>query len=270
MLLSVSVDLLDRMVRPEPGPLWSNLSLPSSSLPALSSYSMVNWSGFPSFFGIAIFAYSAHAEGLTISQDLPEETRRVYPSILLRTFLFITVLYVLFGGACYYLFGAGTPDIIFEAMAAGTLLTTVVKLAVSAVLLAQFPIAMMPALQIMEPPLVKALGRGGDEGGGGAGGGGELSKRALVGTGVFRAVTVALLAYVALCLPFFYDLMSIVGSFSTGLLGFVLPPLMYLKFADKELSPTVRMANMAICAIGVIGGLYCSYDTAVGMLANMA
>ena len=223
------------------------------ALPPLASYSMVNWAGFPAFFGIAIFAYSAHAECLTIAQDLPKATRNAYPSILLNSFLGITALYVLFGGACYYLFGAATPDIIFDAMAKGDWLTNLVKASVSAVLLSQLPITMLPAFDLMEPPLLAKVD--------------SEAQRGAVRV-AFRLATVAAMAYVALALPFFFDLMSLVGSFSTGLLGFVLPTLIYLRLKGTELSAAKKALNYGICALGAFGGLYCSWEVLVGMMAR--
>ena len=93
-----------------------------------------------------------------------------------------------------------------------------------------------------------------------------------VGWFVGRFVRVFLLMFVLLtlrlALPFFFDLMSLGGSFSTGLLGFVLPTLIYLRLKGTELSAAKKALNYGICALGAFGGLYCSWEVLVGMMAR--
>eukprot|EP00941_MAST-03F_sp_MAST-3F-sp1_P004454 g4454.t1 len=127
------------------------------------SFNLFDLSAFPIFFGIAIFSYSAHCEIILIDQSLSSigKTSKIYPrQILSFVITGIAILYSFFGGFCYLLYGKNVPDTgsIFKAMQESSILAKIVKSCMAISLSFQFPLTLIPALQMMERSLFGMFG----------------------------------------------------------------------------------------------------------------
>jgi amino acid permease len=70
--------------------------------------------GFAAFFGLSIFAFSAHSEIMCIEQFLPSDTQKQYPRVLEIALFVTTCVYAIFGLFGYLFFKQHTQGIIFS------------------------------------------------------------------------------------------------------------------------------------------------------------
>lgn len=69
------------------------------------------------------------------------------------------------------------------------------------------------------------------------------------------------LTLLASVIPNFIDFLNIVGSVGTCLLGFILPPLYFMKVFKNKISKFEVGFNIFIMVFGVAGGAYSIYDS---------
>ena len=233
------------------------------------------------------------AERLRDDGDL--QRRRFRRCILVAVYVSVTVLYCVFGVVSYMFFGgkgrALVPAVILEAMTAKTpvlrTVTTVVKVAMSASLVVQVPIILFPTWAILEWPFEKlrrrfeaGSGAGNGDGDGDADrvgngacrslccGGPRLSKGRCnsimweVGRSVFRVAVVTLVSFAACAVGTdFKNICALVGSFSNGIVAFVMPPWFMLGlFGRKGLGMPEMCVNVVVLVLGI--GC-CGYSTAL-------
>eukprot|EP00164_Ancoracysta_twista_P002453 GFYU01003251.1.p1 GENE.GFYU01003251.1~~GFYU01003251.1.p1 ORF type:complete len:117 (-),score=25.36 GFYU01003251.1:144-494(-) len=73
-----------------------------------------------------------------------------------------------------------------------------------------------------------------------------------------RVFIVGLTALIAVELPAFELVTSFVGSFSNGLVAYILPPIFYLKFFGDEISRKESMWVKFVFCVGLLGSSYSS------------
>lgn len=247
-----------------------------SPLPAFNSVS-----GLCTFFGVAAFAFSAHAEVVAVESDVQEGSK--YLGILDICMSFTALLYVSFALFAYGSFGGDTSSNIFLNLGEHTFVT-IVKLCMSIVVCFNYPITLFPAMQALddilmgpahnsvaaepesvglmsssttassssEPPLLPRSTST-------ASSSSALTSRQqwarwMKGT-CLRIGTVALTCLVATTVQNFGLLTALVGSTSGGLLSFILPPLFYLRLVSADSiaqADSLPIASAAAAAVSSV------------------
>eukprot|EP00656_Telonema_subtile_P034222 TRINITY_DN38338_c0_g1_i1.p1 TRINITY_DN38338_c0_g1~~TRINITY_DN38338_c0_g1_i1.p1 ORF type:complete len:456 (-),score=80.68 TRINITY_DN38338_c0_g1_i1:183-1550(-) len=228
-------------------------------------------SGLASFFGVALFMFSAHAECISVEQAMTD--RKQFTTVLGTCFGAIILLYLQFGLIVYFLYGdrTGTKDdgddgTIFDNMGSGVFVD-VVKITMSMVLFAQFPLTLLPATIMMES--LCGVDPGSDA---------QRTKQPrAISNAVWRIVlrvgaTVLIVVISAIVVKYasngFQLVVELTGSFSNGIIAFVLPPLFYRNTCGDQLTPMERAVNWGVLGFGTAGTLfatsyiiYCQIDS---------
>jgi amino acid permease len=74
-----------------------------------------------------------------------------------------------------------------------------------------------------------------------------------------RSVIIWLITGIALLIPNFTDFLNIAGSIGSAAIAFILPPILYLKEFEGELSKSIIYFNWFIVVFGFAGAIYSTY-----------
>ncbi|KAG6386378.1 hypothetical protein SASPL_155277 [Salvia splendens] len=162
------------------------------------------------FYGLGVAVYSFEGVGMALPLESEMKDKSKFGRILCLTMIFIAAIYGSFGVMGYFAFGPDTADIITANMGKG-LLSTFVQLGLCINLFFTFPLMMNPVYEVFE-------------------------RRFWEGRYCIwmRWMLVLAVCLVALFVPNFADFLSVVGSSTCCILGFVLPALFhYLTFKDE-------------------------------------
>ncbi|GFQ03715.1 proton-coupled amino acid transporter 3 [Phtheirospermum japonicum] len=183
------------------------------------------------FYGLGVAVYSFEGIGMSLPLESEMKDKSKFGKILGLTMVFIAAMYGGFGAFGYFAFGDNTKDIITANMGKG-LLSTLVQLGFCINLFFTFPLMMNPVYEVFE-------------------------RRYWDGKYCLwmRWMLVLAVSLVALFVPNFADFLSLVGSSTCCVLGFVLPSLFhYLTFKD-EMSCRQASADLGIIVLGVFLGV---------------
>ncbi len=64
--------------------------------------------------------------------------------------------------------------------------------------------------------------------------------------------------------------MALIGAFSTGVIVFVLPPLLHLKVYGPELSSIHKAIDLSVIVFGMSGSLFASSMIALSIAASLS
>eukprot|EP00298_Acanthocystis_sp_HF-20_P022682 c30764_g1_i1.p1 GENE.c30764_g1_i1~~c30764_g1_i1.p1 ORF type:complete len:462 (+),score=137.69 c30764_g1_i1:24-1388(+) len=78
--------------------------------PSANEFKIADFTYFSNFFGVSIFAFTAHIQIMSIEDFLPKPVQKRYVNILFLAFSFATVLFILFAVLGYFFFGKDTQD----------------------------------------------------------------------------------------------------------------------------------------------------------------
>jgi amino acid permease len=218
--------------------------------------------GFAQFFGLSIFAFSAHSEIMCIEQFLPPKTMKQYPRVLEVALGLTTCVYIIFGLFGYLFFKQHTQGIIFTnlqcykspkdwcediyqpsgghpncdadtwapvcdpsriSFATANILSKMVKAAMACMITFNYPFTIFGAIQNIEDIVWP----------------GVMPQDATfveLKRIILRVVCVGFTVTIAATVPDFAFLVGFTGCFSNGLLAFVLPPLFYLQLYKEEIA----------------------------------
>ncbi|GER55217.1 amino acid transporter [Striga asiatica] len=183
------------------------------------------------FYGLGVAIYSFEGIGMALPLESEMKNRSKFGKILALTMLFIAAMYGSFGLMGYLAFGENTKDIITANMGKG-LLSTLVQLGLCINLFFTFPLMMNPVYEVFERRFWEG-------------------KYCLW----MRWMLVLGVSLVALFVPNFADFLSLVGSSTCCMLGFVLPALFhYLTFKD-EMSSKQGFVDVGIIVMGAFLGI---------------
>ncbi|XP_020552964.1 amino acid transporter ANTL1-like isoform X2 [Sesamum indicum] len=183
------------------------------------------------FYGLGVAVYSFEGVGMALPLESEMKDRSKFGKILGLTMIFIAAMYGGFGALGYFAFGDNTKDIITANMGKG-LLSSLVQVGLCINLFFTFPLMMNPVYEVFERRFWDG-------------------KYCLW----MRWMLVLAVSLVALFVPNFADFLSLVGSSTCCVLGFVLPALFhYLAFKD-EMNWRRASADVGIIALGVFLGV---------------
>ncbi|XP_054803913.1 amino acid transporter ANT1-like [Prosopis cineraria] len=208
--------------------------------------------------GMAVFCFEGFA--MTLALESSMQDRAKFPRLLALAFCGITFLYVLFGFCGYMAYGDETRDIVTLNLP-GTWTSCTVKAGLCLGLVFTFPIMVHPVNEIVEGKLEsfkwfrKYLHADDNDSTG-------LGK---FGTYTSRAILVAGLAVMALCVPAFGVFASLVGSTVSALISFVLPATFHLKLFGSSLHVWQKALDFILVFVGSVFAVYGTYSTIVGI-----
>lgn len=183
------------------------------------------------FYGLGVAVYSFEGIGMALPLEAEMKDRSKFGRILCFTMIFIAAMYGGFGAMGYFAFGENTQDIITANMGEG-LLSSVVQLGLCINLFFTFPLMMNPVYEVFERRFW----------------GGRYCLW-------MRWILVVVVSLIALFVPNFADFLSLVGSSTCCVLGFVLPALFhYLTFKD-EMGWRHKGLDVAMIVLGVVLGV---------------
>ncbi|KAH6813258.1 Transmembrane amino acid transporter family protein [Perilla frutescens var. frutescens] len=183
------------------------------------------------FYGLGVAVYSFEGIGMALPLESEMKDKSKFGRILVLTMIFIAAMYGSFGAMGYFAFGPDTKDIITANMGKG-LLSTLVQLGLCINLFFTFPLMMNPVYEVFE-------------------------RRFWEGRYCIwmRWLLVLAVCLVALFVPNFADFLSLVGSSTCCVLGFVLPALFhYLTFKD-EMSRRRASLDLGVIVLGIFLGV---------------
>jgi amino acid permease len=84
-----------------------------------------------------------------------------------------------------------------------------------------------------------------------------------------RSFIIIMIAVCTSIIPNFIDFLNIFGGLGTTFLGFILPPIFYLKFyGKKKVSTTMIAVCIIIFSFGVIGSVFSCYNSIRDLMKN--
>ncbi|CAA0823212.1 Amino acid transporter ANTL1 [Striga hermonthica] len=183
------------------------------------------------FYGLGVAVYSFEGVGMALPLESEMKDRSKFGKILALSMIFIAAMYGAFGAMGYFAFGENTKDIITANMGKG-LLSTLVQLGLCINLFFTFPLMMNPVFEVFERRFWEG-------------------KYCLW----LRWILVLIVSLFALFVPNFADFLSLVGSSTCCVLGFVLPAMFhYLTFKD-EMSFRRAGIDVGIIVLGIVLGV---------------
>ncbi|KAL8027922.1 hypothetical protein ABFX02_14G128500 [Erythranthe guttata] len=183
------------------------------------------------FYGLGVAVYSFEGIGMALPLETEMKDKSKFGKILGLTMFFIASMYAAFGAMGYFAFGENTRDIITANMGKG-LLSTVVQLGLCINLFFTLPLMMNPVYEVFE----RRFSNG---------------RYCLW----MRWMLVLAVSLVALFVPNFADFLSLVGSSTCCVLGFVFPALFHYLTFKEEMSWRRASADISIVVLGVILGV---------------
>ncbi|KAM6573623.1 hypothetical protein CsatA_017703 [Cannabis sativa] len=210
---------------------------------------LVNWSGIPTALSLYAFCYCAHPVFPTLYTSM--KNKHQFSNVLLLCFIICTIGYASIAVFGYLMFGSGVQSQITLDLPIGKLSS---KIAIYTTLVN--PIA---KYALMVTPIIEAVKNGFPC---------YLNKRVfgiIIGTALVISSVI-----VALVVPFFASLMSLVGAILSVTASIVMPCLCYLKISgiyrtfNHEMFVLVVMILMGI-VVTIIG----TYSSVLDILVNL-
>ncbi|XWS66526.1 hypothetical protein CRYUN_Cryun05aG0207100 [Craigia yunnanensis] len=209
--------------------------------------------------GMAVFCFEGF--GMTLALEASMKERRAFPKVLAMAFIWITLVYVLFGIFGYMAHGDETKDIITLNLPKNWT-AIAVQIALCLGLVFTFPIMVHPVNEILEGKLKKnrwfqKLYDNDAES--------SITRLGKLGIYISRAVLVIGLAVLASYVPGFGEFASLVGSTVCALISFVLPASFHLTLLGSSFSFWQKALDIFILLCGLLFAAYGTYNTIVGV-----
>jgi len=211
-----------------------------------------NWSGLPTMFGIAVYAFEGI--GIVIPAETAITKPEIYKKVLLTALIIASFNYIFFGSMCYVGFGVGTTDQILRnmrAFAGDNVAWQVVVKIITAFLVGtiamSFPLQLFVATDVLEEKIFNQK---------------LLHLRSTYWLqNVFRAGIVVFAALIAVSVPQFGLLVGLIGASGSAALQFIFPSLIYLKLLWRDTHILLKIVLIFYVIFGVGGGAWGTYDT---------
>lgn len=194
--------------------------------------------GISRWFGVVVFGFGTVPLTYNFRESMRQPTEMVRASAV--AFTLVALLYAIAGIGLLMLYPTLTGDVMHELPRTG-LLPILTRLAMVFVLVVTAPLIIVPCGELIEGKL-------------------QTRQRAIVRFGVCGVCVM-----VAVMLPSFVQVLSFVGSACVGMVGFVLPPLLYLKLSINQgtessgsLVKTMRVVDFSLLVWGIAATVICS------------
>lgn len=214
-------------------------------------YTPINYldvGGMFGHIGVAMFVY----EGNAVIMNVRAETKNInlYPSILKGAILFTILLFMSFASLCYLTYRDQTQDIFTMTLPIQPF-TIFIRLCTCFNAMCSYPVQILAAFDIYEKHEWFHQGT-------------EKSKK-LKKVGV-RSIIVWLVTGISLLIPDFTDFLNIAGSIGSAAIAFIIPPFLFLKEFQGEVSTPLKAFNYFIVVFGFLGAIYSTYFSINNMI----
>lgn len=221
------------------GVVWGYTCAFSSGVGRGTELVAFNFSGFPIFFGMGVFAFEGIGLILPIQHVMQEPEKM--PTLVYYAMILLTTLFVSFGTLCYLAFGSQT-DAMVTANYIPSKVTSFVRLFYALGVFFSFPIMMFPVFQLFESA-AKGFLKGPSKG---------LKTMAL------RFICVCCSGIIAVSVPHFGLFLGLIGSVCCTLLGYILPAYFHLHRPGRETEDIDHkrsdQTDKGLIIFGIIGG----------------
>ncbi|KAI0217309.1 hypothetical protein L0F63_002593 [Massospora cicadina] len=218
------------------------------------THDALNLSGVPTSLATIGFSF-----GGTVIYTHVEATMRHpgrWPQVLALALTSVSVLYLTMGTVGYAVYGNSVKSPILDSLSKGIasdfafIIITLHLIAAAPLPLTSFSTEIEHQLRIDDTHLSKAM-------------------QVVVRIGM-RTLIVTLLALVAAFLPYFGELMALVGAISNLVLVYVTPVLCHLQlFGWRNRSPATYLAMLICLTMGLFGGVWGAIDAIAGIVNHI-
>lgn len=219
--------------------MFSNIPWMTSSL-----------SGFSRLFGTIIYAYSIVLVTLPTIKEMEEPSE--FPLMAIISLILSSFFYIIFTSILVMLFtnssdfGNGVKNNILYNISKDSIWYYISTLLISIMCIFSFPVAVMPALQLIEPKSI------------------HKDKHLFTITPlkiVFRISITIGVAAVAYMFPNFNIVISLLGNIIFALVNFIIPPLLLIKMNNENMDLLDKIVNYVLIILGVIAAIYTTITT---------
>lgn len=195
---------------------------------------------FPLSFGVTCFLFNTHAMVLPIEQSM--RNRKWYPATLHSSFIFIVFVNMTFALLVFLFFGDDIKQDATANLLPGPFVY-VIKAALVFELVATFPIVIQPVAEVVDEKLLNGIRR----------------RSALA----FYSASTAIRVFMVLIVfgvaevagDKFGIVMSFIGAFSPNLMGYIIPPLLYLILMRRRMGLVEFVFNCMLVVFGFLAML---------------
>jgi len=236
-----------------------NLPLPNT-FDGTTSYKVFDVELFPTAFAAITLSFGGHAVFPSIEQHMPRP--QAFPKAMNLAYIALVIMYFVTAIMGYWAFGDSTYSPILCNFPRGTesvmgALTEITKLIVALHVMCAYPILMNVVVRESERGLqIDTVGK-------------EDTYKNLFFRTSLRAGLVSLTCVFAICVPYFAEVMSLVGALCLTMIVFVLPVVFTFKLRGSELSMPQKMWGVLIIAVGVTGGTIGSVQAIVAIAQKL-
>ncbi|PVD28156.1 hypothetical protein C0Q70_10741 [Pomacea canaliculata] len=213
-------------------------------------HSDVTLLSFAQAFGTICFAFGGHPMFPTFQSDMREPSK--FPRVCYFGFLALAVMYLPVATSGYFVYGKSVKANLLQSISPGAM-RMIAEILVTGHLFCGFIIIINPVCQEIEELL-------------------KIEKHFNWKRAVVRSLMCLLVAFVAISIPHFGTILSLIGGSTTTLLAFIAPPLIYLKLAATDgpwKSFTVplfeKVANVEIMVVGLVAGVAATYSAILSL-----
>lgn len=186
----------------------------------------------PHFLGAASFLFAICLFILPVEQAMRKPDEFMFA--VKTAFSLTTAINMLVGGFGFLLWGTAVQDVIVNSLKAGPL-TTIVKLLLFVDISFTFPIVLAPGREFVENALLRVQD----------GSWSHIGKSCVI-----RALLVVVIAAIALLLPNFLNMLSMVGGLALISTTLMVPPILYVVYNRDELGVGATAIYSALSLIG--------------------
>ncbi|KAK7379689.1 hypothetical protein VNO78_34378 [Psophocarpus tetragonolobus] len=200
------------------------------------------WSMF--FYGLGVAVYAFQGIGMVLPLESEAKDKEKFGGVLGLGMFLICLLYVAFAALGYFAFGEETQGIITTNLGQGVV-SAFVQLGLCINLFFTFPLMMNPVYEVVERRLCDY-------------------KYCLC----LRWLLVLGVSLVALLVPNFADLLSLLGSSICVILGFVLPAMFHYLVFKEEMSRSCMLWDWALVGFGLLIAVIGTWSSLMHILTS--
>lgn len=217
---------------------------------ALGDIDMTHWGTFPFTIGTSIYSLEGIGVVMPIYIGCNADMRAKYKKTLASVILGICVSFIVFGTLGYTAYAETTQTVFMLNMPKGSYIKTAVQIMFIFEVYFTFPLGLCPVIQILEPVFVH--------------GSGKKNSSVKMAKNVFRTVTVAMIAAVAVFFRNQLDVfISLVGALCCMPLAIIFPAIIHYKVIKGQ-----AVVDLACAVVGVFLMLFALYETLQAWAAN--
>ncbi|KAL3693721.1 hypothetical protein R1sor_007372 [Riccia sorocarpa] len=214
-----------------------------------------SWGAIPFAMGVTVYCFEGFPTTLEFHWAMRE--RREYPRTLGMAILLITGLYLSFGLFGYFAYGDETQDIITLNLP-NDWTAVAVKIGLCLSLFFTIPVLMFPLHEIFEQKLLLNDW--------------FKTQSVLLQTiwcNFLRAFVILVVVTVAIMVPGFGIIISLVGSTVCAMLALVIPSVLHLRVFGNQLTWLTRVGDYALIICGVLFAIYGTYSSVVDIFGPL-